>query len=181
MNDRTQRIQRHRSRTLAIATAMVAALAACGTGASPAPSTADGAQPTAAPGATSAPAASIAATVQPSVAAVVTITPIPGAPDSGVTLELTAKSLKWSTSTLEAPAGKTWHLTIHSLDKLPFYHNFIIASGPSFALRIFTSDKLLEGTWTLDLPALPAGTYTFLCAIHPDSMTGTLTVKADRA
>ena len=85
-------------------------------------------------------------------------------------------ALAWS-DTPTAPAGKTWHLTIHSLDKLPYFHNFIITTGPTVAERIFLTSKLAEGTTTLDLPALPAGTYTFLCSIHPDTMTGTLTVK----
>jgi hypothetical protein len=32
-------------------------------------------------------------------------------------------------------------------------------------------------TQTLDIPALPAGTYIFICTFHPDTMTGSLAVE----
>jgi plastocyanin len=32
------------------------------------------------------------------------------------------------------------------------------------------------GTQTYDVPALPAGTYSFVCSVHPN-MVGTLTVR----
>jgi plastocyanin len=43
---------------------------------------------------------------------------------------------------------------------------------------LFTGQPLAQAgqTVTYDVPALPAGTYTFICIVHPN-MTGTLTVK----
>jgi hypothetical protein len=38
-------------------------------------------------------------------------------------------------------------------------------------------EELRKGTYTVDIPALPAGNYLFICTIHPDAMTGTLTIK----
>jgi hypothetical protein len=55
-------------------------------------------------------------------------------------------------------------------------HNFTVASGPTFPERIFQVPDV-AGTHTFDIPALPAGSYFFICTIHPESMTGTLIIK----
>ena len=46
------------------------------------------------------------------------------------------------------------------------------------------SQTLLKGEWlnaqvsiTYNVPALKAGTYTFLCDVHPQIMIGTLTIR----
>ena len=45
-------------------------------------------------------------------------------------------------------------------------------SGKLFEGEIVTGPKVI----VYNVPAIPAGTYTFSCAVHP-SMTGTLTTK----
>ncbi len=42
-----------------------------------------------------------------------------------------------------------------------------------FQGEIFTG----VGTKTYDIPALPAGTYAFVCTVHPN-MVGVLTIKS---
>jgi hypothetical protein len=107
---------------------------------------------------------------------IVTISPIPGAPDSGLVVKLTASLAIWSLSTIKAPAGKVWHVRIDDQDGIPITHNFTVASGPAVAERIFMSPNFRFGISTFDIPALPAGSYLFICTIHPESMTGTLTI-----
>ena len=42
---------------------------------------------------------------------------------------------------------------------------------------MFQSDDYTLGTYTIDVPGMPAGTYTYYCTIHPGPMIGTLTIK----
>ena len=141
-----------------------------------------GATPTAAP--TPIPVASVAAVdtppptakPTPSPAAIVVVTPVPDAPDSGVTDQLESLDAKWSLAELTAPAGKTWHVSIDAKDPLGM-HNFTITSGPATEQRIFQSPKFGFGPHTFDLPALPAGTYAFICTLHADTMHGTIVVS----
>jgi plastocyanin len=112
----------------------------------------------------------------PSVA-IVKITPIKGAPDSRVVVQLVVAHTKWAPNDIAAPAGKVWHIKVDNQDSLS-KHNVTIASGLAFSDRIFqTAPNFSSGTFSFDMPALPAGSYLFICTIHPESMTGTLTVE----
>lgn len=115
-------------------------------------------------------------TPSPSVA-IVKIPAILGAPDSKVVLQLVAEGGKWNKYTLTAPAGKVWHVRVVSQEPIG-HHNFVVASGPTFPERIYTGKNLLpKATVTYDVPALPAGSYLFICTVHPETMTGTLTIR----
>jgi plastocyanin len=156
----------------------VAVLGACSSAAAPTQSAA-AVLPTAGSAATVAitPSPSPSPTPMPSpTVAIVKITPIPGAPDSGTVVQLMAVKTKWSPTTLTAPAGKVWHVHIDNQDASPMKHNFTVASGPTFPERIFQVPDV-AGNHTFDIPALPAGSYLFICTIHPETMTGTLTIK----
>ena len=153
-------------------TALVA-LGGCSTAAVPSPSTA-AALPTTTLVVTSSPTSS--STPSPTVA-VVKITPIPGAPDSKTVVQLVAARVRWNPTFLTAPAGKVWHVKIDNQDGALEHHNFAVASGRTFEERIFQSPNFFTGTFTFDIPALPAGSYLFICTVHPGVMTGTLTIK----
>lgn len=165
---------------IAVFAVAVAALEACAATAGPSQGTA-GTLPSA--GSVVSPSASSTASATLSPTPVVTkVTPIPGAPDSKVVLHLTAKGAKWSVESLDAPAGKVWHVEIDDQDTTGSgfgvaRHNFTVASGPTVPERIFQSPNFEMGTWTYDIPALPAGRYLFICTLHADFMTGTLGVK----
>jgi plastocyanin len=113
-----------------------------------------------------------AANAQPSVA--------PSAPAGGGSgaIALDAQDIKFVQTTLTAAAGKSFTVTLTNHDSVP--HNFAIlkpGGGPSDLL--FSGQPLTQGgqSSTYTVPALPAGTYTFICIVHPTPMTGTLTVK----
>jgi hypothetical protein len=107
----------------------------------------------------------------------VKILPIAGAPDSKLVLQLVAEGGKWDRYTLGAPAGKVWHIKVVSQEPIG-HHNFVVASGKTFPERIYTGKNLLPmATVTYDVPGLPAGSYLFICTVHPETMTGTLTLK----
>ena len=154
----------------------IVALGACSSTAAPT-SSATAAIPTTTPvvTATASPSPTPATTTSPT-AVVAKISPIPGAPDSKTVVQLVAVKTKWDPTTLTAPAGEVWHVKIDDKDALPTKHNFTVASGPTFSERIFQVPNI-AGLNTFDVPGLPAGSYLFICTIHPESMTGTLTLK----
>ncbi len=106
---------------------------------------------------------------------------IVGAPASKVDIQLRINQNRWSTDAIVAPAGETWRVTITNqnlsgLSKIA--HNFVVADGPDFEDRIFTADQIPGGSIaTITVPALPPGSYFFICTIHPNTMTGTLTLE----
>jgi hypothetical protein len=127
------------------------------------------------------PATNVTASASPAPRpSLVIVSPIPGAADSGVKVDLTVSKLFWSTASISAPAAKVWHLTIDDKDDASAVrdrvHNFTIENGPAVSQRIFTTGNFELGTHSFDIPALPAGTYDFICTIHPTLMRGTLTV-----
>ena len=107
------------------------------------------------------------------------VTPLPDAPDSDVVLHLIAEHVRWDVDELDAPAGMTWRLELENRDGPPEIHNFAIVNGATVADRIFMTSPNLQGpaTETYEIPGLPAGTYEFVCTLHPDGMRGVLIVR----
>ncbi len=129
---------------------------------------------------TSSPGASTSTSASPAplpTIAVVRVTPIPNAPDSKTVIKVVAARVRWVPTTLAAPAGQVWHVQIDNQDGPPEHHNFVVASGKTVSERIYQSTNFNKGTFTFDVPALPAGTYLFICTVHPDVMTGTLELR----
>ena len=93
---------------------------------------------------------------------------------AGATLHIAAMNIAFDTDHLEAPAGQGFVLEFANNDPgVP--HNVEIknASGASmFKGQIITGPAKMS----YQVPALAAGTYMFLCDVHPN-MTGTLTVS----
>ena len=102
--------------------------------------------------------------------------PVPaGSPvTAGATLHIAAQNIAFDTDHLEAPAGQAFVLEFANNDPgVP--HNVEIknASGTSmFKGQIITGPAKMS----YQVPALAAGSYMFLCDVHPN-MTGTLTVS----
>jgi cytochrome c oxidase subunit 2 len=101
-------------------------------------------------------------------------TPGPSGAAGGNLLELTANNYAFSTAALQAPAGKPF--TIHLVNQdATVQHSVVIKDGTGKVM--FNGDLLTgPGEATYNVPALPAGAYTFNCAVHP-AMAGTLTVQ----
>lgn len=169
-----RRIELDRGRLLLVAL-VTTVVAACAAAAAPSPSSM-AASPTVMP-VPSATAATPSAVKASATVSAVKITPIPGASDSGKVVKLVAHGGKWDLKTMTAPAGQIWHVTVESQESIG-HHNFVVASGPAFDERMFTSENLLPGTTvTYDIPAFPAGNYLFICTVHPADMTGMLTIR----
>jgi plastocyanin len=86
---------------------------------------------------------------------------------------ITAADLAFDASTIEAPAGEAFTITLVNNDSAP--HNISIYTEEG-------GDAIVEGeiinqgeTVTVEVPAQEAGEYYFMCDVHPD-MNGTLVV-----
>ena len=107
-------------------------------------------------------------------AAPVTGTPAPaGSPASaGGTVAVVAKDIKFTTPAVAVAAGSPFTIAFDNQDGAP--HNVAIsdASGTSVFKGEIVSAKKVDYA----VPALAAGTYTFICEVHPD-MKGTITAE----
>lgn len=83
-------------------------------------------------------------------------------------LKLTAQGTAWDTTSFDLKAGASYTLEVTNQDSIE--HNFTFTEG--------NANQDIEGgedaTVTFTAPA--AGSYEFLCAIHPAAMKGTITV-----
>lgn len=99
------------------------------------------------------------------------------APSGGgemVALDIAAQNIAYDKTELEAPADQTFQIRFANNDAgVP--HNIEIRDTSGTSLW---KGDIFNGVETrvYDVPALAAGTYTFICTVHPN-MTGTLTVK----
>ena len=102
--------------------------------------------------------------------------PQPSGATAGPVLDLSASSTTaFDESSLSAPAGQAFSVQLtNKTSGAP--HNFSIKDASGKVL--FTGLPLAQPGQTVrySIPALPAGTYTFFCSVHPN-MQGTLTVK----
>jgi plastocyanin len=90
-------------------------------------------------------------------------------------LTISAKDLKFSTSTLSAPAGKPFQIAFDNQDGAP--HNVAIYRDSSASEKVFGSDPFSgPDAVRYDVPPLAPGSYFFRCDVHP-AMSGQLTVN----
>jgi cytochrome c oxidase subunit 2 len=93
---------------------------------------------------------------------------------SAATVEVSAKNIAFEQQALSAPAGQAFTLAFTN-DAAGVPHNVQILDangGSAFKGEIFNG----VATKDYSVPALEAGTYKFVCDVHPN-MTGELTVK----
>jgi plastocyanin len=161
------------ARPLAFAAlALVAlAVAACGGASTPGWTFAPTPTPTVAP-ATQAPAPS----GEPAPSGAPSAAPSDGGSGQAVVIKISAQGIAYDTDTLEVPANTPFKIEFTNNDAgIP--HNVAIHKDSPTGPEVWQGE-IFNGvaTKTYDVPALPAGTYGFVCTVHPN-MTGTLTAK----
>ena len=104
------------------------------------------------------------------------VTPAPR-PSGSVALELKAKDIQFDKKDVSVAAGQAFAIHFTNGDPAGLPHDVDIRQSDG---RTVLQDKpTVDGgkDVTYDYTALKAGTYTFICSVHPQNMSGTLTVK----
>ncbi|HWP62647.1 MAG TPA: cupredoxin domain-containing protein, partial [Candidatus Binatia bacterium] len=94
----------------------------------------------------------------------------------GVVLEISAQNIAFDKAELRAPANTPFQIRFTNNDAgIP--HNVAIHEGSPTGPEVWRGE-IFNGVETrvYDVPTLPAGTYGFICTVHPN-MTGTLVVE----
>ena len=163
-------------RRVVFAPALLALLLAACTGSSTGPAWTLGPSPSSEPPASASPSgsagASASASAAPSGSAQPSASAQPSGSAGGSTVTITAQGIKFVEATVTAPAGAPF--TIHFDNKDPSTpHNVEILDASN--AQVFRG-QIVNGPATVDyqVPALTAGTYKFMCTVHP-TMTGQLT------
>ncbi|MGQ0607055.1 MAG: cupredoxin domain-containing protein [Chloroflexota bacterium] len=90
-------------------------------------------------------------------------------------VELSAADLAFDANVIQATAGEAFTITFTNNDSAP--HNVSVYTEEG-GEEIVLGDVINEGeTAEVEVPALDAGEYFFVCDIHPE-MTGSIVVEA---
>jgi cytochrome c oxidase subunit II len=102
--------------------------------------------------------------------------PTPGVPVE-TTLEVVSRDIAFDQTTLEVPPDRPFAIVHRNEDPKGVLHDIDIRDADGNVIADTpTIDGGEETTYVYE--PLPAGTYTFICSIHPiPAMTGTLTVR----
>jgi plastocyanin len=88
---------------------------------------------------------------------------------------VTAENRRFDTSELVVPADSAFPLVL--VNKDGDSHNIAIRTKRGFdGELIFRHDPIAASTVVLQVGPIPAGTYYFICEVHPE-MTGTVLVR----
>ena len=98
--------------------------------------------------------------------------PAPAGSPSGDVVTVTAKDIAFGQTALDATAGSPFTIAFQNQDSAPHNVAIVDASGSS----VFKGEIVTAKSVDYAVPALAAGSYTFLCEVHPN-MKGTLTVR----
>ncbi len=98
----------------------------------------------------------------------------PSAPAGASTGDATivAKDITFQQPQVAVKAGAPLAVVFVNQDSAP--HNIKISDAAG--KEVFKGDIVSNATVTYQVPALAAGTYTFMCEVHPD-MKGTITAQ----
>ena len=98
--------------------------------------------------------------------------PDAGGGDCEVTIEIKAENIQYDIDEFEVPAETAFCIAFENMEDVP--HNVAIYDGG----EALSQGEILNeaGSITYEVPALPAGDYSFICDVHPQAMVGDVTV-----
>jgi plastocyanin len=96
-----------------------------------------------------------------------------GGSAAGTVVQITAQNIQFQQSEVSAPADAAF--TIHFSNQDPSTPHDVVIKDSSGAVKFQGAVTTGPAETDYQVPALPAGTYQFVCSIHPN-MVGTLKV-----
>jgi plastocyanin len=105
-----------------------------------------------------------------------TAAPSGGGGGGGTVVEISAQNIAFDKTEISVPAGQPFRIHFVNNDAgIP--HNVAIHEGSATGPEVYKGE-IFNGVAErdYDVPALQAGTYGFVCSVHPN-MTGTLTAQ----
>jgi plastocyanin len=102
--------------------------------------------------------------------------PSAAAPAAG-DFAIAAKEIAFDKKSLDVPAGKPFTIAFTNADPAAVLHDIDVRDSSG---KVLSNQNTIPGGQSVvyQYDALAAGTYTFICSVHPiPAMTGTLTVK----
>ncbi len=91
---------------------------------------------------------------------------------AGGSITIVAKDNKFLTTSVTAPADEAFEIVLDNQEGAP--HN--VAISDASGAKVFTGEIVSSTKVTNAIPGLAAGSYTFICEVHPD-MKGTITAE----
>jgi plastocyanin len=88
----------------------------------------------------------------------------PAAPADPNAPVVTARDMKFLEAEVKVPAGKAFQLVFDNQEGAP--HNVAIFDGAGS--KVFAGEIVSNSKVTYQVPALAAGSYPFICEVHPD-------------
>jgi plastocyanin len=86
---------------------------------------------------------------------------------------ITALNIEYTTKDVTVPAGAPFTIAFDNQDPVP--HDVVIKDGGG--ATVFQGDIITgPAVVVYDVPAIPAGSYSFVCSVHPN-MTGSITAQ----
>jgi plastocyanin len=95
---------------------------------------------------------------------------------SGGAVEISADDLAFNASVIEAPAGEAFTVTLVNNETQP--HNFAVHTEEGG--DVIVQGEIITGpdqSTPVEVPALEAGEYFFVCDVHATEMKGTVVVS----
>lgn len=105
--------------------------------------------------------------------------PTPTCHPQGNVLHISAYGLKFDTDCLAAPADRPFTIVFHNRDAgVPHDVSIAPLQSMSRTTNLLFHGAIVTGPTTVvyHVPALPAGTYYFVCVVHPWAMRGVFVV-----
>ena len=99
-------------------------------------------------------------------------TPGPSTGSTGESTSITARDMQFVEKAVAVKAGTAFAIAFDNKDGAP--HN--IAISDTTGGKVFEGSIVSGQAVTYQVPSLAAGTYNFLCQVHPD-MKGTITAS----